>query len=171
MFRFWFCVVGIYTCFLTWGILQERVTTTKYSSSLDLKSPNGGKFTYFVFLNMIQAASACAIAGIYLLLTGQGLGLPATNKKGLIYKYLQTAVLNTSASPFGYESLKHIDYPTLTLGKSCKLVPVMLMHWILYRKKFPAYKYVSVFIITTGVSLFMLLQPSKSTGIALSSDA
>jgi len=60
---------------------------------------------------------------------------------------------------FGYESLKHIDYPTIILGKSCKLIPVMMMNVLLYRKTFPLYKYIVVFLITVGVSAFTLLQP------------
>ena len=67
------------------------------------------------------------------------------------------------SSPFGYASLQHIDYPTMILGKSCKLVPVMLMHLIIYQKKFPLYKYVSVLLITLGVSSFMLLHDSSPT--------
>ena len=31
--RLAFCVTGIYTCFLTWGILQERLTSTIYTGS------------------------------------------------------------------------------------------------------------------------------------------
>ncbi|OLL24581.1 UDP-galactose transporter 1 [Neolecta irregularis DAH-3] len=49
----------------------------------------------------------------------------------------------------------------MILGKSCKLIPVMLMHWVLYRRKFQWFKYLSVAIITTGVSLFMFLHPKK----------
>ena len=40
-----FCVAGIYACFLTWGITQERVSTTTYE---------GKAFKYFVFLNLAQ---------------------------------------------------------------------------------------------------------------------
>jgi len=65
------------------------------------------------------------------------------------------------ASPFGYASLEHIDYPTLILGKSCKLIPVVVMNFLLYRKHYPIYKYISVFLVTVGVSGFMLLQPVK----------
>lgn len=65
-------------------------------------------------------------------------------------------------SPFGYASLRYIDYPTQILGKSCKLVPVMLMNIILYRRKFALHKYIVVSTVTAGISLFMLYAPSSS---------
>ena len=67
-------------------------------------------------------------------------------------------------SPFGYAALRYIDYPTQILGKSCKLVPVMLMNIILYRRKFALHKYVVVGTVTLGISLFMLYAPSGGHG-------
>jgi UDP-galactose transporter B1 len=66
-------------------------------------------------------------------------------------------------SPFGYASLRYIDYPTQILGKSCKLVPVMLMNIILYRRKFALHKYLVVGTVTAGISLFMLCAPVSAS--------
>jgi len=43
----------------------------------------------------------------------------------------------------------------------------MIMHWVIYNKKFRWYKYLSVAIVTIGVSSFMLLQPVADTGKAV----
>jgi len=43
----------------------------------------------------------------------------------------------------------------MVLGKSCKLVPVMLMNVLLYRRKFAPHKYLVVFMVTVGITLFM----------------
>lgn len=51
-----------------------------------------------------------------------------TDVKALLGSFLKVAMLNTSAGPFGFASLRHISYPTMVLGKSCKLVPVLLMN-------------------------------------------
>lgn len=80
----------------------------------------------------------------------------------LFKAYLKVAISNSAASPFGYASLKHINFPTLILGKSCKLLPVMLMNFLVYRRKFEWFKYVSVAMITAGVSGFMMFDPSAS---------
>jgi UDP-galactose transporter B1 len=101
---------------------------------------------------------ACAVGLVYLKLRQQPLG-PLT--RPILKNYLWMASLHSLASPFGYASLKHIDYPTMILGKSCKLVPVMLMSVVLHRAKFPRFQIVSVFLVTLGVSLFMLFHEQE----------
>ncbi|KAG0216490.1 UDP-galactose transporter [Mortierella sp. GBA30] len=157
------CVAGIYSCFLTWGYFQEKVSTTPYGEE-------SSKFKFFIFLNMVQAITASAVAFLYLKVQRKPLEMPS---RMLLGKYFQVAFFNAIASPFSYAALKHIDYPTMILTKSCKLVPVMLMNIILYRRKFPTYKYVCVALITLGVSGFMLLAPmdehKKKGGVVNSS--
>ncbi|TDL17721.1 UAA transporter [Rickenella mellea] len=75
--------------------------------------------------------------------------------KDLLLRYLQCALFITSAAPFGFAALSHISYPTMVLGKSCKLVPVMLMNVILYRRRFAPHKYLVVFMVTLGITMFM----------------
>ncbi|KAF8945633.1 UDP-galactose transporter [Haplosporangium gracile] len=149
MLKLALCAAGIYSCFLTWGYFQEKVSTTPYG----LESV---RFNYFIFLNMLQAVAASATAFFYLKLQGTPLKMPS---RMLLGKYFQVAFFNASASPFSYAALRHIDYPTMILTKSCKLVPVMLMNILLYRRRFPTYKYVCVALITCGVAGFMLLAP------------
>jgi UDP-galactose transporter B1 len=152
-------VIGIYAFFLTWSVLQERISTTPYGADEE-------RFRYFIVLNSIQAFCAALVAFGYLKFTGRSLGRPSWE---LLGKYIQAACTNALASPFGYAALKHIDYPTLILGKSCKLVPVMFVSFIMYGKRYPFYKYMSVAAVTAGVSGFMLLQPAKAGNAATSS--
>ncbi|KAG0030136.1 UDP-galactose transporter [Podila clonocystis] len=149
MLRLAACVAGIYSCFLTWGYYQEKVSTTPYGQ-------DALKFKFFIFLNLAQALTASLIAFLYLKVQGKSIERPS---KPLIGKYMQVAFLSVIASPFSYAALKHIDYPTMILTKSCKLIPVMFMNILLYRRKFPTYKYVCVALVTLGVSGFMLLAP------------
>ncbi|CAG8469370.1 9684_t:CDS:1 [Diversispora eburnea] len=169
-----FTVLGIYGCFLTWGVLQERVSTTPY---YDEEGTKPQRFRYFIFLNTIQSSMASISAFFYIRIVGKQL-IPVIHNSNLslstlLLRFLQVSFLGVIGSPFGYASLKHIDYLTLVLGKSCKLIPVMLMNIILYRKKFPLYKYVVVVLITMGVSGFMLLHPvsenKKKTPVSTSS--
>ncbi|RKP23770.1 UAA transporter [Syncephalis pseudoplumigaleata] len=152
-------VLGIYAFFLTWSILQERISTTPYGADQE-------RFRYFIVLNGVQAFCASLVALAYIRCTGRRLGWPSPE---LLKRYIQAACTNALASPFGYAALKHIDYPTLILGKSCKLVPVMFVSFVLYGRRYPLYKYVSVAAVTAGVSGFMLLQPAKAGSSASSS--
>lgn len=81
----------------------------------------------------------------------------------LLARFVQCAVLVSSAAPFGFAALAHISYPTMVLGKSCKLVPVMLMNVLLYRRKFAAHKYVVVALVTIGISCFMGLGDASAS--------
>ena len=80
----------------------------------------------------------------------------------MLARCFQCALMASIGSPFGYAALRYIDYPTQILGKSCKLVPVMLMNIVLYRRKFALHKYVVVSTVTLGISLFMLYAPATS---------
>ncbi|KAF9324775.1 UDP-galactose transporter [Linnemannia elongata] len=138
MLRLAACVAGIYSCFLTWGYYQEKVSTTPYGQDAQ-------KFKFFIILNLAQSLCAATVAFLYLTIQGKSLSRPSTS---LTFKYLQVALIGVIASPFSYAALKHIDYPTMILTKSCKLV-----------RHFPTYKYICVALVTIGVSGFMLFAP------------
>lgn len=84
----------------------------------------------------------------------------------LLLGYLQCSLFISIAAPFGFASLSHITYPTMVLAKSCKLVPVMIMNIILYRRRFAPHKYLVVAMVTTGITMFMFSgkeRPSKGS--------
>lgn len=85
--------------------------------------------------------------------------------RALLLRYFQCAVFITSAAPFGFAALSYITYPAMVLGKSCKLVPVMIMNVLLYRRRFAPHKYLVVGMVTLGITMFMGFgkeKPSKA---------
>jgi len=88
--------------------------------------------------------------------------------KALLLRYLQCSVFITAAAPFGFAALSYISYPAMVLGKSCKLVPVMIMNVLLYRRKFARHKYLVVFMVTAGITIFMGFGNDKKKGKARS---
>jgi len=50
----------------------------------------------------------------------------------------------------------------MILGKSCKLIPVMIMNILLYRRRFAAHKYAVVAMVTFGITVFTLYAPKSS---------
>lgn len=155
--RLLFCAAGIYGFFLTWGILQERIATMEYSNGSAT-----GRFRFFQVLNMLQAGCAALLAlgqlRIQRLPFCGTAASPHAPSAALLASFLRIAVCSSVGTALGYRSLAHLNYPTLILGKSCKLVPVMLMNILIYRRRFEAYKYVTVALITAGVSGFMLFE-------------
>ncbi|KOS14346.1 udp-galactose transporter [Malassezia pachydermatis] len=195
------CAISIYTMFLVWGLLQEKITTTVYKSGDDPLDPfnEDERFEYGVLLNGIQALCSCLAASLYLLyrrrgIPSQGRGLlghlgldvltPTGCQQALVARgkrkaneplrglrkyvsplwqqYLLVSALQSTASWLSIVALRHLSFPAITLAKSSKLVPVLLMNVLLYRRHFAAYKYVVVFLVTLGVWMFMALGKKKA---------
>ncbi|KAF8418192.1 UAA transporter [Tirmania nivea] len=157
------CVGGIYASFLTWAVLQERITTTSYGpDKLIFRSP--------LVLNTVQSLFASITGYLYFHYTRRN---PPPNKprpaisifpsRDVNLKLLLVSITQSLASPFGYASLKHIDYITFILAKSCKLLPVMFLHLTIFKKSYPFYKYAVVASVTAGVAVFTLYHPTSST--------
>lgn len=143
---------------LTWGVLQERITTTNYGTETFPK-----KFNSPVVINTVQSTFAAALGYLYLTFTRKtSKDMPIFPNSSIVWPMLLVSITTSLASPFGYASLKHVDYITFTLAKSCKLLPVMALHVTLFRRKYPLYKYAVVALVTAGVAIFTLHHPSSS---------
>ncbi|KKY28280.1 putative uaa transporter [Diplodia seriata] len=144
---------------LSWALLQERITTTRYGPPAAPET-----FTYSIFLNTVQSAFA-ALTGYAYLLSSKPKGGPVPAifpSRRIFFPLALVAVTSSLASPFGYASLKYIDYVTFILAKSCKLLPVMFLHLTVFRKRYPLYKYAVVALVTLGVAVFTLHHPSTA---------
>lgn len=152
---------------LTWALLQERLTTTQYGNGRE-------RWTFSIVLNTIQSLFA-AVSGLgYLYFStarGQSVASPFPSRR-ILFPLVLVALTSSLASPFGYAALAHVDYVTFILAKSCKLLPVMLLHLTVFRKRYPLYKYAVVFAVTAGVAIFTLANSrgkSKAKGPVSSS--
>ncbi|KAJ5526862.1 hypothetical protein N7513_011021 [Penicillium frequentans] len=168
------CVLGIYAAFLSWGVLQEAITTTTYSVPATAANPSPApeRFTYSLVLNTIQSSFAAITGFAYLLFsTPKGQKVPSIfPTRRILFPLVLVSISSSLASPFGYASLAHIDYLTFILAKSCKLLPVMLLHLTIFRKKYPLYKYGVVLMVTLGVATFTLHHPGTSKKVAAAAD-
>jgi UDP-galactose transporter B1 len=123
-------------------------------------------------LNTIQSSFAAITGFAYLLFsTPKGQKVPSIfPTRRILFPLLLVSISSSLASPFGYASLAHIDYLTFILAKSCKLLPVMLLHLTIFRKKYPLYKYGVVLMVTLGVATFTLHHPSTNKKVAAAAD-
>merc|ERR1711904_56360 len=67
------------------------------------------------------------------------------------------------------EALRFVSYPTQVLGKSCKMVPVMLGGIVLGGKSYSMIKYLQVVLVTLGVCVFNFGKSKKKGGSSDSS--
>jgi len=172
--------------FLIWGIAQERLSVPFTDNGV------AEKWNFALVMGALQSCLSALSALAYILIRKnksqtltQAVGLEdsktitpngngkangaahsstSPSKKGLLRSYFHCAVLGTFAAPFGFASLAHISYPAMFLGKSCKLVPVLIMNVLLYRRKFAPYKYFVVALVTAGITMFMAFGEQKKSG-------
>ncbi|KAH1547176.1 UDP-galactose transporter [Aspergillus fumigatus] len=167
------CVLGIYASFLSWGVLQEAITTVNFPvrpPTAEEPNPPTERFTFSIVLNTIQSTFAAITGFLYLYFsTPTGKKVPSIfPTRKILFPLLLVSISSSLASPFGYASLAHIDYLTFILAKSCKLLPVMFLHLTIFRKTYPLYKYGVVLLVTLGVATFTLHHPGTSKKVAAS---
>jgi len=138
-----FCVVGLLTSFLMWGLMQERVMTTEYA---------GGRFQSSNFMVFCSRSFGFFMA---FCVTRYTIQAPL---KAPFYMYSFTSFSNVMSSWCQLESLKYLSFPTQVLGKSSKLIPVMIMGKILSKKVYQWYEYGVAVTILAGVALFVLAE-------------
>ncbi|KAG1765908.1 UDP-galactose transporter [Suillus occidentalis] len=161
--RLGLCVLGVYSMFLLWAVAQERLSVP--FQHIDGQSTDKFKSPFFLgtcqsFLSSLSALAYIVIRGK----SGSSLSRQAPpssssapshtsspTSKVLLLRYLQVSAFITLAASFGFATLSYLTYPTMVLGKSCKLVPVMLMNFVMYRRRFAPHKYIVVAMVTVGI--------------------
>ncbi|ROV98208.1 hypothetical protein VSDG_04457 [Cytospora chrysosperma] len=159
VFQLLICVGGIYASFITWGLLQEKVTTTPYTND----DGTTEMWKYGVFLLTIQSLFSSVTGSLYLWWsTPRGQPVPPIIPTArMLPSLLLVAFTQALAGPFGMASLAHVNYITYTLAKSCKLLPVMFLHVTLFRRRYTLQKYLVVAAVTAGVAIFTLSSGKK----------
>ena len=128
--------IGIFTCYSTYGYLQEVIIfQSQINPSLPLISQYLVGLVLSTLISLIISKNA--------------------NKKGLFgAKETYCGVLNNFTMTFSNYSLMYVDYPTATLAKSSKVLPVMLLGLIQKTYNYSTYRYVWASVMTFGLIVF-----------------
>ncbi|KAJ3656768.1 hypothetical protein Zmor_015817 [Zophobas morio] len=151
----------IFVAYFYFGILQEKITKSKYSyETTDDKGETvfqTEKYTYFLSLVFILCAVNYVAAIIVLKIWPQDEDkTPRTYYVSIAITYLLAMVCSNMA-------LQWVPYPTQVVGKSAKPIPVMILGVLLGKKSYPFKKYIFVLLIVIGVVLFMFKDKAKSS--------
>jgi len=141
---------GIIGMLVVYGILQERIMSIPYGNPPTLF----GDSVFLVFCNRFVAllfAFAMALS------KGEQLGNSAP-----FWKYLAISFSNVYASTCQYEALKYVSFPVQMLGKSFKMMPVMLWGMAVSGKRYGLSDWFVAFAITGGVTEFLMTGPISS---------
>ncbi len=151
------CTVGIQVSYLLWGLMQERIMTKPYESGEHFRSSK-----FLVFANRFLALFA---AWAMMCFTGEPVARSANGTP--LYKFSFSSVSNIMSSVCQYEALKFVSFPTQVLAKSCKMVPVMLMGYVVSRRVHTLFEYLVAVGVTAGAAMFKLYEtndaPVKNT--------
>jgi len=141
---FWCCVYGsgVIGTLLVYGVLQERLMTLPYGGELFKVS------TYLVFCNRVVN---CAYASTMMAINQEGI----VNKAPL-WKYMVISLSNVAATTCQYEALKYVSFPVQMLGKSFKMMPVMIWGIIISRKEYGVLDWGIAACVTLGVTEFLM---------------
>ncbi|XP_039117448.1 UDP-galactose/UDP-glucose transporter 3-like [Dioscorea cayenensis subsp. rotundata] len=147
-----FCIAGIWSAYITQGVLQETVSTKRFG-------PDGKRFEHLAFLNLAQNLVCFVWSLIMLKLWSRG----SSSGVAPWWSYWSASITNTIGPAMGIEALKYISYPAQVLAKSSKMIPVMLMGALVYGIKYTFSEYLCTFLVAGGVSVFALSKTSSKT--------
>lgn len=73
-----------------------------------------------------------------------------------LWKYLIISLSNVAATTCQYEALKYVSFPVQMLGKSFKMMPVMMWGMLISGKRYSLSDWVVAALITEGVTQFLM---------------
>merc|ERR1719506_2419403 len=82
--------------------------------------------------------------------------------KAPMWKYLVISISNVLATTCQYEALKYVSFPVQMLGKSFKMMPVMLWGIAISGKKHNCLDWAVAGCVTFGVTEFLMTGPMSS---------
>uniref|UniRef100_A0A8D8GPL1 Adenosine 3'-phospho 5'-phosphosulfate transporter 1 n=1 Tax=Culex pipiens TaxID=7175 RepID=A0A8D8GPL1_CULPI len=151
------CLFGLMTSYLTWGVLQEKIMTQEYENA-DKKKAHFKDSQFLVFTNRVLGFM---ITAVYLTVRKQ------LKQRAPLYKFSYASFSNIMSAWFQYEALKFVNFPTQVLAKSCKIIPVMMMGKIISRNKYEFYEYLTAIMISVGMIFFLTGSTDESKTTAM----
>merc|ERR1719487_1130986 len=89
--------------------------------------------------------------------------------KAPLWKYMVISLSNVAATSCQYEALKYVSFPVQMLGKSFKMMPVMIWGILVSGKRYSLLDWMIAGAVTGGVTEFLLTGPISSHSSAGSS--
>jgi hypothetical protein len=146
-----FATVGIYTTLISQGLIQERLMTQDYS---------GARFTSSAYAIGCTRILASVVAHVARSCRTQA----APGHRAAFYKFSYSSLANVVSSWCQYESLKHTSYPVVTLAKSAKTIPVMMMGRLLHGRRHSWADYGTASLVVAGVCGFAMVTSGGGGG-------
>merc|ERR1712187_333970 len=134
--------LGIIGSLGVYGVIQERIMTIPY---------DGVYFKTSLFMVLFNRLCSILYAVLMVFMKGESFKNVAP-----LWKYLAISFSNVAATYCQYEALKWVSFPVQMLGKSFKMMPVMIWSILISGKKYKAKDWAIAAAVTFGVTEFLL---------------
>jgi adenosine 3'-phospho 5'-phosphosulfate transporter B2 len=143
-----YCFFGLQVSYLTWGMMQELIMTTKFEPTPGAPDGMFPSPSFCVFSNRFLAIIIAYVVCLRVHGTVR-CSAPA-------WAFLPCAISNTTSSWAQYSSLQYVSFPLQNIFKSTKVIPVMLMGMVLKGATYSLTEYFEAGSITSGVLIFSM---------------
>jgi adenosine 3'-phospho 5'-phosphosulfate transporter B2 len=140
-----FLATGLIGTLLVYGIIQERIMQHPF---------DGAFFTISAFLVLCNRLVNSVFAAGMMTASGE-----SKYNEAPLWKYLVISLSNVLASTCQYEALKYVSFPVQMLGKSFKMMPVMIWGIAISGKRYSAVDWMVAAAVTGGVTEFLMTGP------------
>ncbi|GAA94321.1 uncharacterized protein L969DRAFT_25894 [Mixia osmundae IAM 14324] len=154
-------LIAIYS---TYGVLQEKVMKSEYG-------PDKERFTASSVLVLCNRLLSCLVGlTITLWPTGSSQHVYAPNESvwdkikptSPIHAYLAVALCNFAATFCQYDALRHVGFTTQSIAKCTKMVPVLLVGALVYRKTYKTREWIAGAVVLAGSVAYAVSSPGKA---------
>jgi adenosine 3'-phospho 5'-phosphosulfate transporter B2 len=140
--------LGLIGTLAVYGLIQERI----------MQHPFGGAmFTVSAFLVFCNRVVNSTFAVGMMTINGE-----QKSNTAPLWKYLVVSLSNVAASMCQYSALEYVSFPVQMLGKSFKMMPVMIWGILISGKKYSWQDWLVAAAVTGGVTEFLLTGPIAS---------
>ena len=155
-----FSAVGLQGCYLLWGVCQENIMSQQFRHTTLSTEQHYFKHSQFVvFANRIFAFGIALCVHMYQAHTKHSKDHnPSSDRSDAwppFYLFSFSSISNSLSSFCQYEALKYLSFPFHVVFKSSKLIPVMLMGYIINRKVYKRIEYIASMCISFGIYIFL----------------
>lgn len=141
------CALAVMSSLMVYSVLQERIMTRPYE-----RSGVAALFKHSLFLVLMNRATAVAVSIALILLRGRTSELKS---RAPLHHYAAVSVSNVIATSCQYEALKWLTFPTVTIGKCAKMLPVMLILNLRKRRRYRPEDFAIAFAVLSGCAVMI----------------
>mmetsp|Transcript_73241 Transcript_73241/g.158897 ORF Transcript_73241/g.158897 Transcript_73241/m.158897 type:complete len:357 (+) Transcript_73241:90-1160(+) len=141
---------GMIGTLLIYGLLQERIMSIPYGETQEL-------FIDSIFLVLCNRLVAVVFALVMIAVRRESF-----INKAPLWKYVILSISHTTATSCQYEALRYVTFPVQMLGKSFKMMPVMLFGMAVSGKSYNVVDWLLGGAVTCGIVEFLMTGPIAS---------